>query len=94
MPENTLRVVNNSVGSASRKYEDITKVMNFDDALGNFLTAARLGLDANFTWIEGRRIGAQELIAGEHLECLDQDLERQLDAAGLEVKLGKPGELL
>ena len=59
----------------SSKYEDITKVMNFDDAKANFLAASRLGLDAQFTWINNKKIPAQKLICDELIPLAKQGLE-------------------
>src|SRR6266545_4386778 len=36
------------------EYGDISKRMTFDDAKENFFTAARHGLNAQFTWIDGK----------------------------------------
>lgn len=60
----------------SEKYDDITKVMDFDDAKANFLGASRLGLDAQFTWINNRIIPAQKLICDELLPLAKSGLEK------------------
>jgi CBS domain-containing protein/gamma-glutamyl:cysteine ligase YbdK (ATP-grasp superfamily) len=41
---------------------DVADLLPFDDAKGNFLAAARHGLDANFTWLGGEPISARELL--------------------------------
>jgi len=48
-------------------YPDLTRRMGFDHARTNFLTAARLGLDAGFRWIDGRAVDARTLILEELL---------------------------
>ena len=45
---------------------NIAEVMNFDDAKRNFFAAARDGLDAQFTWVNGHNHTAAALIA-DHL---------------------------
>ncbi|HEX7176972.1 MAG TPA: glutamate-cysteine ligase family protein, partial [Pyrinomonadaceae bacterium] len=47
-------------------YGEIDKLISFDDAKANFLSAARHGLDAQFTWVGGERQTAAGLIL-EHL---------------------------
>ncbi|MDR4509439.1 MAG: CBS domain-containing protein [Candidatus Brocadiaceae bacterium] len=46
----------------SKEYDDITKVISFDDVKGNFDASARQGLNAQFTWVDGKTIPAQDLI--------------------------------
>ena len=65
------------MASVGEEYGDVTKVMQFDDARGNFLAAARYGMDAQFRWIKGQQTTAHDLI-------LDQLLP--LARAGLESK--------
>lgn len=46
------------------EYQDITEHMSFDEAAANFLSAARLGLDAQFAWPRvGGTMPARELFA-------------------------------
>lgn len=76
------------VSGLADRHEDIREVMAFDDAKANFVAAARLGLGAPFTWLEGEEMGARELIlqrllplAREGLEAAGvdpQDIERYL----------------
>lgn len=47
------------------QYGDVTRFMDFDVAKTNFLTAARLGMSAQFTWLDGKKRLAQELIHDE-----------------------------
>lgn len=55
-------------------YDDITKVMDFDDAKDNFIAAATHGLGAQFSWMDGKRIPAQELILHELLPLAREGL--------------------
>ncbi len=52
---------------AREVYEDVTARIEFDDARGNFLAAARHGLKAGFRWLDGRVAGARDLILQEAL---------------------------
>jgi CBS domain-containing protein len=49
------------LGLASEN-DDITKRISFDDAKGNFFAAARLGLGAQFTWLDGVTAPAQQIV--------------------------------
>ena len=62
----------------------------FDDAKDNLLAAARDGLDAQFTWLEGRPVPAAELILTELLPRAQQGLAAAvgIDAADAERFLG------
>jgi len=61
--------------------EDITEHMAFDHARFNFISAARQGLAAQFTWLDGEEIPALQLIAERLLPVAAQGL----DAAGVEA---------
>lgn len=81
--------------------EDISKVMPFDDAKGNFIQAARYGLQAVFTWIDGKTYPARELILdillpqardGLTRAGLDaDDITRYLGVIQSRVELGRTG---
>lgn len=89
------------MAAVSHEFDDISKVMSFDDARGNFVAAARLGLQANLTWLHGREYGAQELIldvllpmarAGLEQAGLDgDDIERYLGVLGERCRRGRTG---
>jgi CBS domain-containing protein len=81
----------------------IDKVMDFDAAKGNFLSAARRGLNAEFEWINGKQIPARELIT-EHLVPLARyglettginktDIERYLGIIEERVRRGRTGSV-
>jgi CBS domain-containing protein len=69
-------------------YEDITQVLEFDVARENFVSAARLGLSAHFSWPGHQNVPAQQLLletlipmAKEGLEALNivsPDIDRYL----------------
>jgi len=63
-------------------YADIRKVTEFEHAKMNFVAAARQGLGAHFTWLEGRELPAQALLA----ETLLPLAARGLDRAGVDAK--------
>jgi CBS domain-containing protein len=89
------------MASVGEEYGDITQVMNFDDARGNFLAAARYGLDANFRWTQGRQVPARELIleqllplarAGLQAKRIDEkDIDRYLGTLEERVVSGRTG---
>jgi len=54
------------VSGVSHEYSDIRQHMDFADARTNFVAAARNGLDAQMTWVDGTTYTAQDLIR-EHL---------------------------
>lgn len=57
-------------------YPDLTSRMEFDNAKGNFVSAARNGLETEFKWIKGKKIGACELIKKELLPIAREGLEK------------------
>lgn len=70
-------------------YEDITKVMSFDDAKGNFVMAARQGLMAQFNWFDGKDYSAQDLVLNELLPAARAGLElRRIDPSDIDLYLG------
>ncbi len=44
---------------------DVTRRMSFEAAHGNFITAARVGLDAQLQWFDGRTVAADRLLLDE-----------------------------
>ncbi len=83
------------------EYGPIDKVMEFDDAKGNFIASARRGLNAEFNWVGGETIAARELIierlvplAREGLRAsgIDaEDINRYLNIIEERVKRGRTG---
>ncbi len=85
----------------SDEYGDVTRVMSFDDVKANFLAAARYGLKARFTWVNGRLQAADELIL-DHLLPLaraglatrrvpKEDVDRYLGVIEERVRSGMTG---
>ncbi|MFN6146134.1 MAG: CBS domain-containing protein [Planctomycetota bacterium] len=89
------------MSAISHEVPDVGKVMSFDDAKGNFIAAARLGLQANLTWFHGREHSAQQLIqevllpmarAGLESAKVDTgDIDRYLGIIGERCKRGRTG---
>lgn len=77
------------MSAISHEVPDVSKVMSFDDAKGNFVAAARLGLQANLTWFHGREYAAQQLIQEVLLPMARAGLESaKLDAGDIDRYLG------
>jgi len=76
----------------SKEFGDVTRRIEYDMAKGNFLAAARLGLNARFEWFDGETVSARRLIiehllpvAREGLRAVgvdDGDVERYLGIIG------------
>ncbi len=83
------------------KYPDITQRLAFSDARGNVLAAARRGLNGGFTWLDGKTVGAQELVLQELLPLAasgladagvePEDIERYLGVVRARVESGRTG---
>ncbi|MEL6907050.1 MAG: hypothetical protein AAFP22_16695, partial [Planctomycetota bacterium] len=80
---------------------DVRKEMEFDDAKGNFMAAARYGLSAELRWLGGRRVSARDLILSELLprareglafKGIDQgDIDRYIGVIDERVTTGRTG---
>ncbi len=89
------------MSSLSRKHPDITKVMEFDTAKKNFIDAARNGLTAQLTWLDGKSVPARELVLEELLPVAREglaiahidaaDIDRFLDVIEERVRTGRTG---
>lgn len=51
----------------SLAHDDITKLMSFDDARDNFIKAAKMGIDSEFTWTGDKKVNARTLMLEELL---------------------------
>jgi CBS domain-containing protein len=72
-----------------QEYGDISNRMPFDDAKSNFFRAARHGLDAQFTWIDGQTCSASSLVLDQLLPLAQQGLESAaVEAADIHKYLG------
>jgi CBS domain-containing protein/gamma-glutamyl:cysteine ligase YbdK (ATP-grasp superfamily) len=71
------------------EYGAIDKRMTFDDAKSNFWAAARYGLKAQFTWVNGMSYGSSRLIL-EHLIPLARAglKARKIDSSDIDLYLG------
>lgn len=57
------------------QYEDITDVMDFDDAKMNFFAASKMGMDTKFRWVNDKRYTAVDLITHELLPLAREGLK-------------------
>jgi CBS domain-containing protein len=89
------------MSALSDRYPDITAVMEFEHAQMNFVAAARQGLSAQMTWLEGKELPVSHLIL-DHLlpqceEALErrgidgEDVRRYLEVIERRVRRGKSG---
>ncbi len=62
--------------------EDVSDIMPFEHAKENFIQAARYGLNAQFTWLDGKTYPARELI----LSKLLPEARSGLAAAGVDAR--------
>jgi len=71
------------------EYGAIDRRMTFDDAKSNFWAAARHGLKAQFTWVNGMNYGSSRLIL-EHLMPLARAglKARKIDSSDIDLYLG------
>jgi len=77
------------MAAVSNEFDDVSRAMSFDDAKGNFVAAARLGLQANLTWFHGREYTAQDLIQSVLLPMAREGLENaKVDGGDIERYLG------
>lgn len=69
--------------------DDVRRVMEFDDAKGNFMAAARYGLSAEMRWMNGRRMSARDLILSDLLPRAREGLAfKNISAADIDRYLG------
>jgi len=89
------------ISALSSEYEDITRRIRFDDAKRNFRAAARLGLAAQYVWLNGATMPAKKLIC-DHLLPLareglirrtidPRDADRYLSVIDERVRSGRTG---
>ena len=89
------------MNALASRYEDITKLIEFDHAKRNFVAAAREGLSARMLWLEREEISAPRLILDRLLplaheglaaaKVTDADRERYLGVLEKRVRTGKTG---
>ncbi len=77
------------MSQALAEYGPIHEVLSFDDAKGNFISAARHGLAAQMRWTKGRQMRASDLILHELLPLARQGLRHKgVDASDVDLYLG------
>ncbi len=64
------------ISALSVKYSDITTAIEFEDAKMNFFSAARLGLGAELTWLNGETLPSTTLICDRLVPLAEQGLKR------------------
>ncbi|HEX6185267.1 MAG TPA: glutamate-cysteine ligase family protein [Pyrinomonadaceae bacterium] len=70
-------------------YGDIDRLMPFDDVKANFLASARLGLDAQLTWVGGETRAVAALILEHLLPLAREGLKASgVDAEDIDLYLG------
>jgi CBS domain-containing protein len=57
--------------------EDVTRLIDFDQAGANFYTAAREGIGAHFVWLDGRDVSARSLVLDRLMPMAEAGLYRQ-----------------
>ena len=69
----------------AEEVDDVREAIAFDSVFTNFLSAARHGLDAHLTWLDGEPVTAQRLICDTLLPLARRGLQhRGIDAADIE----------
>lgn len=71
------------------KYDDIRKVITFDDVRDNFGKAARFGIDSKFTWFKDEKITAVDLVLNRLLPIAEEGLRaHNVDEKDIDLYLG------
>lgn len=60
----------------SPEYYNIPSLIDFDKAKSNFIKAAKLGLGAQFTWVNGKKVTASQLLIKELLPIAEYGLKK------------------
>ena len=69
--------------------DDITRQIDFDQAGANFYTAAREGLGAHFTWLDGEDLSAANLVLDRLIPLAEAGLRRHgIDESDIKRYLG------
>ena len=73
----------------ANKYDDVRKVISFEDIRDNFDKAAKFGFDTKYTWFHDKKVGPRELILEELLPIAREGLQsRGVDEADISKYLG------
>ena len=74
-------------------YDDIRKHIDFSALRDNFGRAARFGLEAEYTWMKGKKIHVRDLILKELLPLAKEGLKKcKIDSADISEYLGTISE--
>ena len=77
------------ISTLSAKYPDITRETSFEDAKMNFTAAARLGLGAQITWLQGESLTAANLICDRLIPNAAEGLRKKgIDEQDIDRYLG------
>ncbi len=77
------------ISSLVEQYEDIRKVITFEDAAANLQAAGRHGLAAQFHWIGGRTVPAQDLLRNELIPLAREGLRKgKIESADIARYMG------
>lgn len=77
----------------ANQYDDIRKKINFSALKDNFGRSARLGLEADYTWMKGKKIHIRELIKKELLPIAREGLKScKVHTKDIDKYLGIIGE--
>ena len=77
------------ISALSAKHDDITRMIEFEDARLNFTSAARYGLGAQFHWISGETVPAANLICDHLIPMASEGLKRRgIDESDVDRYLG------
>lgn len=69
--------------------DDVRRVMDFDDAKGNFMAAARYGLAAEMRWIGGQNVSARDLILSDLIPRAREGLKfKNIDSTDIDRYMG------
>ncbi len=77
------------MAAGPEQYSNLRDRIGFDDVKANFVAAARLGMKAQFTWLDGVQIPAGELLLRELIPLARQGLaDRGVDTHDVDRYLG------
>lgn len=89
------------VTGLAQQHEDVTGLISFAEVKSNFQSAARLGLNAQLTWLDGKSVPAPDLVRQRllpaareglrHRGIRDEDIERYLGVIEKRVGTGRTG---
>jgi CBS domain-containing protein len=89
------------MSAVGEEFGDVTRRLAFDEARTNFFAAARYGLKAQFTWLDGRAWTAEDLVLEKLLPMAREglrsrsidadDVERYLSVLEARVERGRTG---